>query len=309
VTDAAYCKKIVERHARAFSMASRLLPREKRRGVYAIYAFCRTADDIVDVAPRGGGHGAALSKLARYRESFGRALVAPSDDPVLRELARTIDRFDVPRGSFDTLLDGVERDLSATRYLTWGDLHRYCQQVASSVGEMCAAVFGLADGADPERAIAHARTLGVAMQLTNILRDVGEDARHERCYLPEEDLANWGLSREDVLSGRALIADSSWRSVMAFEIERARQLYREAIPGIEMLASDAQSCALACAGGYAQILTAIEHNRYDTFSRRAVVKPAARLRVLIRSWLRFPPDIPSPAIGGQNSPRPSHVAA
>jgi phytoene synthase len=293
--DASRCEEIVRRHARTFALASRMLPREKRRGVFAAYAFCRTADDIVDLAAGED----ALTRLRTYREALTRALNGADDHPVLREVAWAVRRFGVPVSALDTLLGGVEQDLVTTRYDTWNELQRYCQGVASSVGEMCTAVFGVADNAHGDRARSYARTLGVAMQLTNILRDIGEDARHGRCYLPLEDLERFGLSRADVLAQRVDARSPSWRLLMAFEIARARDLYRDALPGIALLAPDAQRCALACAAGYAAILRAIERNGCDTFSRRAVVAPALRARILVQSWLRLPPHVPA---GPERSP-------
>jgi phytoene synthase len=146
---------------------------------------------------------------------------------------------------------------------------------------MCTHVFGV-EGDDGVRARArrYARTLGVAMQLTNILRDVGEDARHGRCYLPEDELAEFGLSREAVLAG-GLGGDERWRSFMAFQIGRARSLYESALPGIALLAPDARRCAAACALGYAAILGAIEEIDYDTYRERAHLGSLARGRVLL----------------------------
>jgi phytoene synthase len=151
---------------------------------------------------------------------------------------------------------------------------------------MCTHVFGVTGGpATRERALRYARTLGIAMQLTNILRDVGEDAARGRCYLPEEDLATFGLTRDDVLaSGTVLARDPRWRALMTFEIRRARALYDAAIPGIALLAPDAQRCASACARGYAGILGAIEANGYDTVSARARLGHWARVGVLWDVW-------------------------
>jgi phytoene synthase len=149
---------------------------------------------------------------------------------------------------------------------------------------MCTHVFCVTGGAAVRRrALAHARTLGVAMQLTNILRDVGEDARNGRCYLPDEDLERFGLDRAAVLAGMAP-RDLRWRALMAFEIDRARALYASAMPGIALLSPDAQRCAAACATGYEAILGAIESNAYDTFGVRAHLGARARASVLWTVW-------------------------
>lgn len=295
-SDAAHCEGIALAHARTFALASALLPSEKRRGAFAVYAFCRTADDIVDSTATAESSADAAARLSAYREAAMRALHDTSGSPELRELAWAVRRFSVPRAALESLLSGVGRDLSPVRYRTWTELADYCAAVASSVGEMCAAVFGVAGGSgEHERATRHARTLGLAMQLTNILRDVGEDAARGRCYLPDEDLALFDLARDDVLTGRITDAHDRWSSFMALEIARARGLYREAVPGIALLARDAQRCALACAAGYAEILTAIERGGYDTTARRATVSSWSRGRVFVRSWLRLAPAFPSPS--------------
>jgi phytoene synthase len=205
------------------------------------------------------------------------------------------------------LLDGVARDCTPLRHETWLDLAEYCEGVASSVGEMCMHVFGVpGDERRRGRALHHARTLGLAMQLTNILRDVGEDARNGRCYLPEDELAWFGLSRADVLRGD-LGADPRWHSFMMQQVDRARALYAEAMPGIALLAPDARRCATACAVGYASILDVIEANDYDTFSVRARLGGFARASVLWTAWntARTEGEPASHAQGGRHDGSPA----
>ena len=281
--DAAHCRRIVRSHARTFWLASHFLPPEKRRAAFALYAFCRVADDMVDLAP-GERTAEVTAMLAAYRTSLGTALAGQPDGPVFRELSRAVRRYDVPAAVMHELLDGVARDCAPARYADWPSLATYCEGVASSVGEMCTHVFGV-DGNDAVgvRAFRHARTLGMAMQLTNILRDVGEDARNGRCYLPDADLAQFGYVRADVLRGD-IGGDDRWRALMAFQIARARALYDAAMPGIALLAPDARPCATACAVGYAGILTAIESLGYDTFRTRARLGTIARAGVLWSAW-------------------------
>jgi phytoene synthase len=281
--DAVFCRRIVRTHARTFWLASWFLPPEKRRATFALYAFCRVVDDLVDLAPAGRGAEVA-DMLANYRTRLSDALAGRPEGPVFRELARAVERHAVPAPVMHELLDGVARDCAPVRHETWSDLACYCEGVASSVGEMCMHVFGVAgDESRRARALYHARTLGVAMQLTNILRDVGEDARNGRCYLPDDELVWFGLTREEVLSG-TLGADPRWRSFMIDQIRRARALYAEAMPGIALLAPDARRCATACAVGYASILGAIEALGYDTFRERARLGQLARAGVLWTAW-------------------------
>jgi phytoene synthase len=278
--DAAHCRRIVRSHARTFWLASHFLPSEKRRAAFALYAFCRVADDMVDLA--AGKRAAEVPGLLTvYRQQLHDALAGAPPGPVWRELALAVRRYGVPDATMHELLDGVASDCAPVRYGTWRELASYCERVASSVGEMCMHVFGV-DGDDAARVRArrYARTLGVAMQLTNILRDVGEDAARGRCYLPDDELAQFGLSRGDVLA-RRLGGDERWRALMAFQIGRARSLYESALPGIALLAPDARRCAAACALGYAGILGAIEKIHYDTFRERARLGTIARGGVLL----------------------------
>jgi phytoene synthase len=301
--DALHCERIVRSHARTFTLASYFLPAPKRRAAFALYAFCRVADDMVDVATASHDAG-ATAHIARQLADYGRQLSAAAagrpTGPVFRELAWVLDEYGVPERVLHELLDGVARDLHPVRYETWPELARYCEGVASTVGEMCTYVFGVPAGPEARmRALRYARTLGVAMQLTNILRDVGEDARRGRCYLPDEDLAMFGIDRDDVLHHRALCRDERWRPLMAFEVGRARALYEAASPGIALLAPDSQRCASACATGYAAILGAIEQNGYDTLSTRASLGNWARATILWDIWRarRAPADVASTGDG------------
>ena len=292
--DEAHCRRIVRTHARTFWLASRFLPPDKRRAAFALYAFCRVADDLVDLASPQHARDTE-SILADYRQQLDLALTGHPDGPLFRELLRAAQEHRVPSHLLHELLDGVARDCAPARYTTWDELALYCQGVASSVGEMCTHVFGVAgDDATRTRALRHARTLGVAMQLTNVLRDVGEDARAGRCYLPDDDLEQFGLSRADVLSSQTR-TDERWRALMEFEIGRARTLYAQAMPGIVLLAPDARRCAMACAVGYASILGAIEANGFDTFTVRARVGTVARAAALWTAW-RTPLGSPLPTV-------------
>ncbi len=284
VADAAECAVIVKTHARTFTLASYLLPAEKRRAAYALYAFCRIADDLVDRA-KPGTEAQLEQQLTEYEHQLAAALHGRPSSAVFREVAWVTREYEVPADPLYELLAGVALDLRPTRYQTWRDLERYCEGVASSVGEMCTHVFGVPGGNEVRtRAVRYARTLGVAMQLTNILRDIGEDAHRGRCYLPEEDLAMFGLTPRDVLNNQALSRDERWRPMMAFEVGRARALYEASVPGIALLSHDAHRCARACAVGYAGILGAIEAQRYDTLSSRARLGRMARMNVLWDAW-------------------------
>jgi phytoene synthase len=283
VDDAAHCRQIVRTHARTFWLASHFLAPEKRRSAYAVYAFCRLADDLVDLAEQSSPMITAM-RLATYRRDLADALNGRPNGPVFRELQRAVQQHEVPAAVLHELIEGIALDCEPSRYATWPELYRYCEGVASTVGEMCTFVFGVPGGDQARRrALTHARILGVAMQLTNILRDVGEDARRGRCYLPDEDLANYGLTRDDILAG-VPSTDPRWRAMMAFQIARARSLYDAAAPGIALLAPDSQRCATACSIGYSEILAAIEAIGYDTFATRARLSARARAAVAWNVW-------------------------
>ncbi|MCC6241215.1 MAG: phytoene/squalene synthase family protein [Gemmatimonadaceae bacterium] len=283
-SDARECEQITLVHARTFSLASKLLPAEKRRAAYALYAFCRVADDLVDRADSTNTQLLA-DQLDAYRNELRAALEGKPSSPIFREIAWVARAYQVSPAPLFELLDGVGRDLVVTTYDTWTELEHYCQGVASSVGEMCTYVFGVPAGPSMRaHAIQYARTLGTAMQLTNILRDVGEDAQRGRCYLPAEDLARFGLTACDVLTNRAVYSAPGWRPMMQYEVGRARALYAAAMPGIALLDPDAQRCAAACASGYAAILTAIEAQQYDTISTRARLGNLARAGILWNAW-------------------------
>lgn len=288
MTDAEICADIARRNARTFSLAASLLPRDKRRGTFALYAFCRTADDIVDAG--GEDPTAVYAALDEHRRALDATFAGAPPGPLFREVAWTVETFGVPREPLEAVVAGVARDLEPARYTTWKELETYCTGVASTVGEMCTYIFGVESGGPHafEAALRRARILGVAMQLTNILRDVGEDAARGRCYLPDDDLRTYGFTREDVLTNPFLGTHPDWRGLMRFEIVRARRLYRRAEPGIALLAADSRQCASACAHGYAAILDAIERQAYDTIRSRAVVPSWQKASLLWNAW-RFRP--------------------
>ncbi len=290
------CGNIVRRHARTFALASAFLPLSKRRGTYALYAFCRLADDAVDRAGPGG-RDAVRATLTSLRHQLDAALQGAPSGPVMVETAWAIRRFGIPLAPVDELVNGVARDLDPTDYRDWPSLAAYCEGVASSVGELCTHVFGVVGGdGSRTRAIGFARTLGVAMQLTNILRDIGEDAANGRCYLPDDALASVGLSRAQVIARDVDVRSAAWKAMMRAFVAQARALYLESLPGIDMLAPDARRCAQACAVGYAAILEAIEESDYDTVTTRAHIGFRRKTKLML-SLYRV--DDPAALVAGQ----------
>jgi phytoene synthase len=267
-----YCETLTAHHSKSFYAASALLPANKRHAIRALYAFCRVSDDIVDHPDAN-----VAENLALWRE---RVLSGDPLDHDLVALAWTDARttYHVPVHYITQLLDGVASDLHVTRYATFHDLATYCYGVASTVGLMSMHITGFSG---PE-AIPYAVKLGVALQLTNILRDVGEDWQRGRLYLPQDELAAFGLTEADVAAGQVT---DRWRDFMRFQIERTRQLYEEAIPGIAMLHRDGQHAIAAATAIYGAILDDIERNDYDVFNRRAYVGKARKVGHLITTWL------------------------
>jgi phytoene synthase len=266
----AHCESITAQHSRSFYLATRLLPIDKRRAIRALYAFCRVSDNLVD-CPKGDVERA----LAVWRR---RALSnePPSSDLVAVAWADTRLRYRVPHRLAEQLIDGVARDLRQARYATFEELAAYAYGVASTVGLMSMHIIGYSSGV----AIPYAIKLGVALQITNILRDVGEDWRAGRVYLPAEDLAAFGLTEADLTAG---YVDDRWRAFMRFQIERNRRLYAEAWPGIALLNRDGRFAVAAAGELYRAILSDVEAHDYDVFSRRAHVSKWGKVTRLLRT--------------------------
>ncbi|MEO1644874.1 MAG: squalene/phytoene synthase family protein [Chloroflexota bacterium] len=270
------CDEITYEHSRTFYMASSLLPIEKRQGARALYAFCRITDDIVD-----DPH-ADLSQRQTNLDTWRAEIMAdcpPDGSLVCLAWADTRAKFNIPNGIATQLIDGCERDIAQTRYQTFADLAEYSYGVASTVGLMAMHIVGFAG----EEALPYAVRLGVALQLTNILRDVAEDWRNGRVYLPQDELAEYGLSEADIDNG---IVTDNWRAFMQFQIERARRLYDESLPGIASLDSDGRFAIAAAAELYRAILKDIEDHDYDVFSRRAHIDTSGKLMRLPGIWWR-----------------------
>ncbi|HVN55210.1 MAG TPA: squalene/phytoene synthase family protein [Anaerolineaceae bacterium] len=263
----AACEALTARHSRTFSLATQFLPRFKRKAIRALYAFCRTSDDLVD-CPENGLNGLDEAWIAWRQRSL--SLLPSGKDLIAVAWADARLRFRIPILFAEQLLDGIARDLCQKRYLTFEELAAYAYGVASTVGLMSMHIIGFSG---PE-AIPYAIKLGVALQITNILRDVGEDWRVGRVYLPQEELAAFGLNEGDLAAGRV---DERWRAFMRFQIQRNRLLYAEAHPGIRMLDRDGRFAVAAAAGLYSGILDDIEAHDYDVFTRRAHLGPVEKL--------------------------------
>lgn len=276
VLEAAYhhCDLITRTHSRTFHMASGLLPREKRNAARALYAFCRVTDDIVDQVEDNEIRRAHLLEW----EQRAMSPYPPANDPVALAWADTRTRFNIPCGYAEQLIRGVARDLNKTHYDTFEELADYSYGVASTVGLMAMHIIGFSG----EHALPYAVKLGVALQLTNILRDVAEDWRAGRVYLPKQELADFGLTYADLERGQV---DDRWRAFMRFQIDRNRRLYAESWDGIPMLDAEGRFAITAAAELYQAILKDIENHDYNVFNRRAHVGLVGKLARLPRIWL------------------------
>ncbi|WP_369179970.1 presqualene diphosphate synthase HpnD [Streptomyces mutabilis] len=255
-----YCETVTGQQARNFAYGIRLLPAPKRRAMSALYAFSRRVDDI------GDGELAADVKVARLEEARATlarihegAVEEDDTDPVAVALAHAARRFPIPLGGLDELIDGVQMDLRGETYETWDDLKVYCRCVAGAIGRLSLGVFGTEPGAHgAERAPEYADTLGLALQLTNILRDVREDAEDGRTYLPADDLAKFGCSAG--FSGPKPPEGSDFAGLVHFEVRRARALFAEGYRLLPMLDRRSGACVAAMAGIYRRLLDRIERD-------------------------------------------------
>lgn len=270
-----YCRDVTRDHAKSFYFCAQFLPAHKRRAIYAVYALCRHLDDIVDEA---GGRSADDTRVALDAWRNRLAGSSPDDHPALKAWRDASATFGIPVELAEELVQGVLMDLSQSRYATYGELEVYCYRVASVVGLMTSRIFGFTD----DRALDRAVDLGTAMQLTNICRDVGEDARLGRIYIPLDELERFGVSEADILESRF---SPAFVRLMQFQIERARSLYRSSEQGIVWLSADSRMTVRLSSRIYGQILGRIERNGYDVLSRRAYVPFHRKLATLPRVWL------------------------
>jgi phytoene synthase len=267
-----HCAEMTRHHSKTFYLASGLLPHDKRRAVRALYAFCRVTDDLVD---RNDG-AKALELLGKWQAKVS-SHHPDGSDMVALAWAHTRARYKIPAGYAEQLIQGVARDLHQQRYATFADLAEYSYGVASTVGLMAMYIIGF----ESEDAVPYAVKLGVALQLTNILRDIGDDWRAGRLYLPQDELAQFGLQESDIA---AEVKDERWQAFMRFQIARNRQLYDEAQTGIAMLNADGRFAIGAAAGLYCAILDDIEARQGNVFHYRAHVSTANKLRRLPGIW-------------------------
>jgi phytoene synthase len=264
--DAAYAEvqRITRRRARNFAYGIMVLPREKRRAVAAIYAFARRVDDAAD------GELPDAEKRAQLEELASALDAEPTDDAMLLALADARRRFPIPDTALHALVDGGLQDLEQRRYASFAELDGYCRKVAGAVGVACVAVYGSND-------VERAETLGVALQLINIIRDVREDWELGRVYLPQDELASCGVTEDDIAAGRT---GDSWRALMRFQAERARAHLREGLGLLGSLDGRSALCVSTFAGIYRATLDRIEASEFDVFEGPPQLSALTKLRIV-----------------------------
>ena len=269
-----HCQGIVNQHAKNFRYAFRTLPPRKRRAIYAAYAFCRHCDDAAD-------EDLPLDEkrrlFAETRQLLEQSRNGVCDDPVFVALADACRDFDIPAGYLEEIIEGVEMDLTWTRFRDFEELRSYCYKVASVVGLVCVEVFEYTDPKAREYAV----DLGLAMQLTNIMRDVKEDAGRDRIYIPLDEMASFGYSEQMLMDG---VLNDEFRRLMAFQAERARGYFESGRQLLPLLPTESRACPAVLHGVYSAVLNRIEASGYDVFRRRIGLSKPEKIFIMAKLW-------------------------
>ena len=265
----AFCRKIAHQYGANFSVGFRFLPKQKRRAVYAAYAFCRWADDIADEP-----HGDVAACLNDWQRELDRCYAGHPSHPITIALADALRFFQIPKSAFVALISGCRQDLTKTRYQSFDELLHYCEMVAWSISDISLAIFGYRDGA----AIEHGRKLATALQLTNVTRDIGDDLRRDRIYLPQDELRRFCATQ--------LTVSDDTRRLIEYQIDRAESYFREAEPLLDELSSDARFPVLLMGGIYATVLGRLRLDPLAVLKERLSLSPLEKVRVVIARLLR-----------------------
>jgi len=276
-----YCRAKAVASGSSFYYSFRFLSPDRRRAITAFYAFCREVDDIADECQDAN---LAHTKLAWWRDEIARLYDGSPGHPVTLALTEAIAPFHLPQDAFEQIIDGMEMDLDfangqPVHYPDYKSLRLYCHRVAGVVGEVAASIFGMTD----RTTLKYANKLGLAFQLTNIIRDVGEDARRNRIYLPANELAKFGVSPADLMQARM---SDNFRNLMAFQTERARQTYDEAMAMLPVADRKAQRPGLIMAAIYRSLLEEIQADGFQVLDRRTSLTPLRKLWLAWRTWFK-----------------------
>jgi 15-cis-phytoene synthase len=274
MTPSEYCQEKAAKSGSSFYYAFLFLPPERRLAITALYAFCREVDDVVDECTDTS---IARIKLAWWRTQVETMYQGKAEHPVTQALSPWLTPFQITRERLLAIIDGMEMDLDQTRYLDWPALEKYCWHVAGVVGELSAGIFG----AQSPAILQYASKLGIAFQLTNIIRDVGDDARRGRIYLPISDLQTFGVRAADILNSQY---SEKFNALMAFEGTRARALYCEAVEALPANERRAQRPGLMMAAIYYALLNEIEHENWQVLHQRISLTPVRKFWL---AWKNF----------------------
>jgi len=270
-----YCQDKAAQSGSSFYYSFLFLPQEKRRAITALYAYCREVDDVVDECSDAD---LARAKLAWWREEIAGTFAGAAQHPVAMALIPVVRRFELPQARFHEIIDGMAMDLQYNRYPDFATLQSYCYRVAGAVGLMAAQIFGYRDPAT----LRYAENLGTAFQLTNIIRDVGEDARRGRVYLPLDELARFGVAASDIVHLRET---DSFRQLIEFQIDRAREYYQRAFADLPRQDRKSQRPGLVMAAIYRTVLDEIYAGGCKVLNQRTSLTPLRKLWIAWKTWL------------------------
>lgn len=271
-------KEIAKKSKSSFYYAFNLLPAEQRDAMNTVYAFCRQTDDIIDEGSIPDV--VKFDKLRKWRIELERSLDGHSDYPLINKLSKTIQNFKIPLEPFFDLIKGMEMDLQKKRYLTFNDLQTYCYNVASTVGLMCIEIFGYRHNSAKDFAI----NLGIALQLTNILRDVKNDAEKGRIYLPKEDLVKFGYHESDVFNN---IYNDNFQRMMKYQVERAREYFNAATACLNREDKKAMFAARAMQHIYYRMLNKIVDADYNVYQKKIRISTAKKVGISLGVWAKY----------------------
>jgi phytoene synthase len=276
VTPDQYCQQKAAQSGSSFYYSFLFLPPERRRAITALFAFCREVDDVVDECTDAG---VARTKLAWWRNQVAAIYGSAPQHPVAQALVPVVKTFKLPQARLQDIIDGMEMDLTQRRYADFAALRLYCYRVASVVGLLSAEIFGYSN---PET-LKYAENLGMAFQLTNIIRDVGEDARRDRVYLPLDELARYNVTVADIMHARE---SDGFRHLMEFQIERALGYYRDAFQSLPAVDRKAQRPGLIMAAIYQTLLNEIRADGSKVLTRRTSLTPLRKLWIAWLTWVK-----------------------
>lgn len=271
-----YCQDKAAASGSSFYYSFRFLPENRRLAITALYAFCREVDDIVDECSDAN---IALTKLNWWRQEIKDLFQGQPHHPVSHALAPAILEFNLPAEQFQEIIDGMEMDLTLHRYEDFKSLRLYCHRVAGVVGELSAIIFGYTERAT----LRYAADLGLALQLTNIIRDVGEDARRNRIYLPMDELAQFNVPASDILNARQT---DNFQQLMAFQYQRAQEFYDLAFSELPQADRKTQKTGLVMAEIYRTLLGEIRNDGFQVLTHRTALTPIRKLWIAWRTWMK-----------------------